>query len=427
MFRTLPNIDWTRRRLLASAALAGAAAAVARPARGADAVAPEPLANATWLGEKLVAWQGPCGGPDPVKCPYRSKKKFNPGMLQGVGPSVRALCRLAEATGDERYGVAADRYATFFLATLHEPIEPYSNLLKVDGVERHLMSAAWLYGKALSPCYEEFVRRHPEEDAFELRALSFHRALQKHRRDDSYFGVGYPMPYKGGRVDCQFSCDLGEVGGGLVGLYEVSRRREALDDARGLAKYFLTDYEEGSGRGVWSPELGVWLVGPWPGGGAEHFTDQTYNRTGWGWSCWVDGDYLLRLRRHVADEGLRGAIAAKCLAALKWCLDACQFDDGAQGMFGRDDRWVGMTAVPVLLYTALRAQDCIPPDFETTHRAQVDRAWRWLLAHTSAASYPEDGYVKVTGKTTKKPPENLVWLTAWTIDALLAGRSVWKV
>src|SRR5262245_55306217 len=144
MFRTLPNIDWTRRRLLASAALAGAAAAVARPARGADAVAPEPLANATWLGEKLVAWQSPFGGPDPAKCPHRSKGKFSPRLLHGVGPSVRALCRLAEATGDERYGVAADRYATFFLATLHEPIEPYGNLLKVNGVERHLMSSAWV-------------------------------------------------------------------------------------------------------------------------------------------------------------------------------------------------------------------------------------------------------------------------------------------
>jgi hypothetical protein len=28
---------------------------------------------------------------------------------------------------------------------------------------------------------------------------------------------------------------------------------------------------------------------------------------------------------------------------MKWQFDACQFDDGACGLSGRDDRWLGMT------------------------------------------------------------------------------------
>jgi hypothetical protein len=80
-----------------------------------------------------------------------------------------------------------------------------------------------------------------------------------------------------------------------------------------------------------------------------------------------------------------------------------------------------MTAVPILLYASLRAHDEVPDDFEQRYRPKIEKSWRWLLRHTSPETFPQDGYVKVTGKTSKEPLENLVWLLAWTVEALLEG------
>ncbi len=41
-----------------------------------------------------------------------------------------------------------------------------------------------------------------------------------------------------------------------------------------------------------------------------------------------------------------------------------------------------------------------------------------MLDHTRPDTYPTDGYIRVTGATTTKPPENLMWMMAWTVEAL---------
>jgi len=248
-----------------------------------------------------------------------------------------------------------------------------------------------------------------------------HRWLQRHRREDSYFGVGYTF---GDFEDSQFSCDLGEVGMGLVGFYKVSGHQPALDDAMGLAQYFLTEHKPGSARGVWSSKVGTWLVGPWPGGGAEHFTSQKYDETGWGWSCLVVGEFLLELQQYTDDASIRGQIAEKCIRAFQWCVDECQFEDGAHGMFGRDDKWVGQTAGAILLYLKLLELDLIPTEVEREYRPKIEKSWDWMLSHTGQDSYPEAGYIRVEGSTTTKPLENLMWMMSWTVEALLAGGKV---
>lgn len=229
------------------------------------------LKNAIFLGDKFVSWQSSYGGPDPKKCPYRTPGKFDAFHMHGCGPMTRALYRLYRATKNEAYKAAADRYALFLLNAIHDPPTPFTNLLVIDGVKRTSLSSSWMYGKALAPCYEEFCKHNPKEDFLERKALTLYRWLQRHRRDDSYFGVGYPAPNVS--PDCQTSCDLGEVGYGLMGFYEISKHPQALQDAIGLAKFFLTDYVEGSGKGIWSPRLGVWLVAAWPAF-AEHQTDR---------------------------------------------------------------------------------------------------------------------------------------------------------
>jgi hypothetical protein len=420
-----PTQVQTRRGFLVT--IASAAAIGSLPPSGSLSAGEKPpfppQANAIFLGDKFVDWQASYGGPDPAKCPYRTPGKFDAFHMHGCGPMARALYRLYGATKDEKYKAAADRYALFLINALHDPPTPFTNTIDIEGVRRTSLSSSWMYGKALAPCYEEFCKHNPREDFLERKAMTLYRWLQQHRRDDSYFGVGYPAPNVA--PDCQNSCDLGEVGYGLMGYYEISKRPEALKDAVGLAKFFLTDYQEGSGNGIWSPRLGVWLVSPWIAF-AEHQSDQAINRVGWGWSAYIDSDYLLRLRDAIDDQKMQAEIAKKCTQALRWSLDVCQFEDGAHGMFGRDDKWVGMTAAAVLLYEALVRHGAISDADNKELGPRVKNSWRWLAAHTSPDTFPDAGYVKVTGKTTKSPLENITWMMAWTCEALLLGKTVFQ-
>ena len=403
--------------LLAAIVASGAAITMSNKLAAADRNADHDwLRNARILGDRFVAWQSPYGGTDLKKCPYRSENIGT--VIQGIGPQVRALYLLYDKTGVVEYKQAADRYAVFLLNTLHDPPVPYKNTVRINSKDVTAVSAAWMFGKGWSPCYELFVQHNPGELAFQAKAHAMHRWLQRHRRDDSYFGVGYPI---GKYEDAQFSCDLGEVGRGLVGFYKTSKNEAALQDALGLAKYFLTEHEENSAKGVWSSTVGTWLVGPWPGGGAEHFTVQQYDKSGWGWSCLVDGDFLLELRPYVKDDAMRKSIDDKCVKAFRWCIDKCQFEDGAHGMFGRDDKWVGQTAAAILLYAKLVEMNLLPADIRLGYHPKITKSWQWLLSHTGPDSYPVDGYIKVNGSTTTKPPENLMWMMSWTVEALLAG------
>jgi hypothetical protein len=381
------------------------------------------LRNAVDFGDQFVLWQSPYGSADPVKCPYRPPTdSYQGGLLQSIEPAARALYRLYECTNVEDYKVAADRYATFFMNVIHDPLTPYVNTITLDGKTKSLFCVAWEYGVALW-CYQLFRLHNHREDPFELKAYAIYRWLQVHRRPEGYFGVGYPC---GKFPDCQFTSDLSEVGIGLVRFYEVSHHKPARDDALGLLKFFLTEWEQGSGRGAWSSRLGCWLVGPWPGTRAEHFTNQQYNSAAWGWSAYEGALYLAWLRPYVQDPQIRADLEDKCVKAFRWCYDACQFEDGAHGMFGRDDKWVGMTAAAILTYLELKAANIIPDSVEAAYRPRVEKSWRWLLEHTKRGTFPPDGYIRVSGTTSKRPAWNLFWGMCWTVLALLDGDKVFS-
>jgi hypothetical protein len=118
---------------------------------------------------------------------------------------------------------------------------------------------------------------------------------------------------------------------------------------------------------------------------------------------------------------MRQSIDEKCVQAFRWCIDRCQFEDGAHGMFRRDDKWVGQTAAAVLLYVKLAEAKIMPSDTSRQYLPKITKSWQWVLSHTGPETYPKDGYIKVDGSTTTKPPENLLWMISWTIEALLAG------
>ncbi len=139
-----------------------------------------------------------------------------------------------------------------------------------------------MYGKALSPCYEYFVRHNPKETAFELKAHALYRWLGRHRRETS---------------------------------------------------------PPGAGRAWWRAS-----------------------------SCSPCANTPAMRRRPDRPEVYQ--------RALRWCLDACQFDDGAHGMFGRDDKWVGQGAGAILLYTLLRQRQAIPDEMERAYRPKIEKSWR---------------------------------------------------
>ncbi len=391
------------------------------PAGAARASAgPRWLANAIEFGNRFVSWQAPYGGPDPARCPYRTGGKFGATHLHTTAPVTRALYRLYEATGTGAYKAAADRYAVFHLNAVRDPYEPYFDEENLTGEWMARLSRSWLYGKALSPCYEYFRRHNPDEDAFDIKAYACYRWMQRFRvaPEAGYFHLGY------GTAQVLASCDLGEAAGGLIGFYKVSKYKPVLDDSIGLAKFFLTEYRNGSTAGVWSSTLGTWLLGTWEGGGGEHTTNQLGNRSGWGWSTFVVGEFLMRLHPHLEDAAMRREIGDKCVRAMRWCFDDCQFADGAVGMFGRDDKWVGMAAAAILMYTGLKSASLLPGDVEAAYLPKVRKSWQWLLDHTGASTWPPDGYIRMDGTTSKRPPENLVWLMAWTVEALLDGGKI---
>jgi hypothetical protein len=95
-------------------------------------------------------------------------------------------------------------------------------------------------------------------------------------------------------------------------------------------------------------------------------------------------------------------------------------------MFGRDDKWVGQTAAAILLYGKLIDSEVIQQDFDPDYAAKIALSWQWLKEHTTPDAYPPGGYLRVNGTTTTKPPENLLWMTSWTIEALLAGERLFQ-
>jgi hypothetical protein len=130
---------------------------------------------------------------------------------------------------------------------------------------------------------------------------------------------------------------------------------------------------------------------------------------------------LARLHDCVEDENLKSLIRDRCVTSLRWTLDACQFEDGAIGMTGRDDKWLGMTGTAVMQYVELSRRLWIDEDAHRVYYPKTLRALAWLREMSSTEMYPRDGYVSVTGRTIPWPGWNIVWLMALTAEGLMCG------
>ena len=94
--------------------------------------------------------------------------------------------------------------------------------------------------------------------------------------------------------------------------------------------------------GTWHEKLGSWVIGPSHFSGFES-TDVHADEAGWVFSTNTCIDFLTRLHRHHPDE----RYVDRCVNAAAWTFRECQFDDGAVGMCGRDDKWLGFTGAAI--------------------------------------------------------------------------------
>ncbi|MBM4005699.1 MAG: hypothetical protein FJ295_20835 [Planctomycetes bacterium] len=392
---------WTRRRFLgtASAGLSVAGGISSRLYAGDPADVQAIIAQKLcWLADHFVAWQTPYGRLDANRIPAAidDKKAF-------VLPYIAsAMYRAFDTTGNAAYQTAADRYWLYYLAT-----------------ECHRQPALGAYftsaraGISLIP-YHDFKRLHPQESAFDDAANSLYARLLEFRWDEgSYFRNGY----RGGSMDAANSDDNAAIGCGLMSYYAVTKKPEVLAHAEGLARYFLTECKPMTYQGVWSTANGNWIVAPTDCADFEHFRKPS-SEISWAWTTIEAILYLTQLVRATTKDELKQGIRQKCVAGMKWQFDACQFDDGACGMSGRDDKWMGMTAGAILSFLRVRDAGMLTDDEKSTYGPKALAAREWMLRHLDEECLQRGGYWKVSGKSEPRPKCNLAWLLGWTAETL---------
>lgn len=362
------------------------------------------------LADRFARWQTPYGRPDPKKCPF-----VTPGVCistQFHSPTFMAigLYRAFDLTGNPAYRDAADRYITCYFAALRHPPGPD---LRLD-----YPTYPFQYGMALAG-YEAFRRQNPDETWLDGKAAAIVEWVLSFRWEEgSYFRNGYGHP-KLGMVDCGFSEDNLNIGRGLVGYHLLTGDAVALEAAEGLANYYLTDLELGTYNGCWSEMLGTWAVGPTAIDNFEHFHARRSYEIAWGFTAVGTIEYLTRLAPLVTDATKRAKIQEKCVRSLYWQFNECQFDDGACGLAGRDDRWLGMTAGAILSYLRVREAGFLTPDEAAWYLPRTRKAADWLVSNTTPENIDQrSGYLPETGKSEPRPPENLAWMLAWTLLGL---------
>ncbi|MCC7352180.1 MAG: hypothetical protein IT330_00380 [Anaerolineae bacterium] len=369
--------------------------------------------------DQIVLWQAPGGGLDPETCPYHRNTPFgrDSAFGQDIPWLARALYAAYDLLHDPRYKAAADRYAIFFLACTYDNAPAYQ------------------LGGALEPCLALYLAYNGWDESLRnlyygfSKAKSLYRWLLGYRTDNgNYINCGYGFRDEQGvrhaDEDVGFSCDLSDVGRGLVAYYQMFHDEEALKHASGLARYFLNEAKPGTYEGVWSSKIGTWLFGPRHTAGFENFDNVYADEGGSGWSSYYGSLFLARLYDCTKDDELRARIRIRCVASLRWMFDGCQFEDGAVGMSGRDDKWLGMTAAAIMEYVELYRRIMI--DRETHHRyyPQALKALAWLREMSVPERFPPDGYIPVTGKSKPWPGWNTTWLMALTAEGLMAGQAL---
>ena len=366
--------------------------------------------------DAFVDWQTEEGGVSKERCPYFADA-YQPLFRYMEVPFMgRTLYLFYDLTKETRYKLAADQYMRFY-------VDLICDLIPAERI-------AYKFGMALEAA-SLYAKYNPLEAAATSTYVRLLLKWLRQLKDEtlgSYFRCGYLPGVEGieGATDVGFSDDLCHVGRGLTRAYELLKESEILEDLKHLTGYFLTDQKDGTQDGIWSPALGTWAIGPWPDNNFEHMQDTYANRAGWVFSAYGDVEFLMDACVYYADEALTVEIVGRAKSSIRWIFEHCFFEDGAVGMTGKDDKWLGLTAASILGVLNLYRHGVLSEPEIAWFRPYLQKSWAFLLAHTGDA-LPEAGYIKVTGNTNPIPGDNVAWLLAWTVECLAQEEAVARI
>jgi hypothetical protein len=104
-----------------------------------------------------------------------------------------------------------------------------------------------------------------------------------------------------------------------------------------------------------------------------------------------------------------------CVKAAQWTFRECQFPDGAVGMCGREDKWLGFTGAAVSM-VAMVASHLKDGDDRAALIRDAHRAKAYLDAGLEQADVKTHGVEWVTRKSSADPLVNVGM--AWTYGLL---------
>lgn len=372
-----------------------------------------PLDAIRSICDDFVEWQGEDGIIRKDKCPYFTDR-YKPFYRYMEVPFMgRALYRLFDITKEPGYKEAADKYMLLYINLICDLITSEKIAYKFGMA----LEAAALYAR-YNPLKSCEIKTYVQLLVKWLRQL-------KDEKLGSYFRCGYLPGTKGieKATDVGFSDDLCHVGRGLVRAYEFTGDKEILHDIVKLSKYFLTDQKADTQDGIWNPSLGTWSIGPWPDKNFEHMSDTAACEAGWVFSAYGDAEFLLDAAYYINQPQTVDAIKGKCISSIRWIYENCCFEDGAIGMTGRDDKWIGLTAAAILGIIKLYETDCLSDEDISFFRPLLKKSWEFMLCNTGK-NLPEAGYIKVTGNTSPIPGDNVAWLLSWTAEYLASQQTI---
>lgn len=163
------------------------------------------------------------------------------------------------------------------------------------------------------------------------------------------------------------------------------------------------------------------MIGPSHYSGFES-TDLFADESSWVFSNLTCADFLMRLHRHQPDP----RYLDRCVKAAQWTFRECQFPDGAVGMCGRDDKWLGFTGAAVRIVAMvgphLKAGDDRTALIHDAHRAKA-----YLDSGLDMTDVKTHGVHWVTRKSSTDPLVNvgMVWtyaLLGWIDGQTLPGK-----
>jgi hypothetical protein len=405
----------TRRRFLRQLGVAGTLAFC-----GQANSAPNPLPpGVARLSDQFVLEALPEGGVDKAKSLWQK-----PGRGSAVGGNAfagdidpryfrfeaEALYRISRLTGEERCRRVADAQAHYMAKSIgpQHPMWAIGNALELLGL---------------------YHQEHPQDDTLVAAARKLVDSFRARRvsittLDGITFGH-FPCGYGvAGAKDAGWTNDLSMVGSGLVWAYELTRDGAILSDALSFAEYFVQPWRpqalgtNGYWRcGTWHDKLGSWVIGPSHYSGFES-TDVFADEASWVFSTVTCIDFLLRLYLHKPDP----RFLDRSLRAAQWTFRACQFDDGAVGMCGRDDKWLGFTGDAVTQVALLQPHAADIGEAWPALRRQAERAHRYLAAGLDTAKLEQNGVEWVQHKSSTNPLVNVATLWASALLGWLNGR-----